>query len=335
MRVFKLIFFVALVLAAVELTFRVYLYGPAALDPRRMDSFNQIHHSGLVRRATNPEIYFELKPDLSDWYKGVRFTTNAAGLRDDSHALQPADDAFRIAVVGSSWTMGSGVELPDIWHQQLERQLSADAGRRVELINFGVDQYGFREIVATLEHKAMTYQPDMVIVAVTHYTPAVLWPAEAIPYVPSPQRHPFFDSHALRVVDLRLGLGWFPPADSTRPRVKEAAQADRQIRETARRLLAIEEQHGVPVVIAKLAYTRAWGRNNVASAGQGLAAYQALDYIDVTDAVVANGIAPEKLQISIWDTHPNAFAHGLIATALREELSTRGLLPGPEAVTQR
>lgn len=327
MRFLKPLLFVVLVLVAVELTFRVYLYGPAALDPRRMDSFNQIHHSGLVRRAADPEVYFELKPNLDEWYKGERFATNSAGMRDDEQPLNKPADTFRIAVVGSSWTMGSGVEVQEIWHQQLEAQLNADKAARFELLNFGVDQYGFREIIATLEQKALRYQPDMILFAVTHYTPAVLWPEVAEPYVESARRHPFFDCHALRVLDFRLNLGLFPPDTSVRERVSEKQQFARQVSATAERLIRIEEDHGIPVVIAKLAYMQPWGDKAPDERNTGLATYPEFDYFDVTERVMANGVPPERLSVSVWDTHPNPFAHGLIAAAVLEELQERRLLP--------
>lgn len=329
MRILKPILFVVLLLLAVELTFRVYLYGPAAMDPRRMDSFNQIHHSGLVRPAADPEVYFELKPNLDDWYKGVRFVTNTAGMRDDEHPQTKPAGTYRIAVVGSSWTMGSGVELEDIWHQQLEAQLNAEGELNYELLNFGVDQYGFREIVATLEQKALAFQPDMILFAVTHYTPAVLWPDVAEPYRETARRHPFFDCHTLRVIDFRLGLGLYAADDTTRLRVTDDKQAEQQIGRTVSRLRAIERNYGIPVVIVKLGYTKAWDRKAKETATRGLAAYPEFDYLDIADRVIARGVAPEQLRVSVWDTHPNAYAHGLIADAIRAELNERQLLSTP------
>jgi len=327
MRMLRPVLFLLAVLVMVELPFRIYLYGPAAINPLKMDSFNQIHHSGLVRSAEDPAQYFELLPNLDTWYKGTRFRTNSTGLRDAEYPLTRPDDTFRVAVIGSSWTMGSGVAIEDVWHSVMERRLNERAnGRRIEFINFGVDQYGLGEILATLRNKALAYQPDLILMALTYYTPAVLWDDSQESYQVLPRRHPFFDSHALRVIDHRLGLGWFAPDISQRERVSGGKPFQAQLERFAAELESVSREADVPVVIAKFAIVRGWGMQDEPQQSAVLAANPAFTYIDLTDPVTNAGYERDELVVSVWDSHPNERAHELIADALADELLRREIL---------
>lgn len=327
MRFLAPVLFILALLLAVELSFRVYLYGPSALNPVKMNSFNQIHHSGLVRASAVPEIGYELLPDQDVWYKGTRFRTNSAGLRDREYSLEKPADTFRVVVVGSSWTMGSGVEIEDVWHSQLEERLNAEAGStRVEIINFGVDQYGLGEIIATLEHKALAYDPDLVVFVVTQFTPTLLWPEEPEPYRAIDRRHPFFDIHALRVLDHRFEFGLFDHTEGMRAQARGEDAHRRQAGRAAERLIALARTMEPPMIIVRIAYMRGWKKGE--KPGESVfATLPGIDYADTTERVRSTGYPPSALRISVWDSHPNARAHGLIADAVYQVLSERGLLP--------
>jgi hypothetical protein len=328
MKFIKPLLLIGAVLLMVELSFRVYLFGVNSLNPLRMNSYTQIHDSGLTQAATVPAVYFELRPDSNGWYKGERFTTNSAGLRDTEYpAVKPAD-TFRIAVLGSSWTMGSGVLLEDVWHSRLEQELNAaSADQHFEVISFGVDQYGLGEIVATLEHKVPAYDPDLVIIAITHYTPTVLWPDPPIAYEQSTRRNPFFNYYTARVIDLRLNLGLFPNSDTRRASVAGSGEFRRQLNRALQNFSAYNTTTGTPVAIVRLAYTGGWKIKNEAVSSLFDTLDENLVYFDVLDQVRGQGYRPPQLRISNWDSHPNALAHQLIADATRNSLIANELLP--------
>ena len=126
MRIIRPIVFIVLLGLAVELSFRIFMYGPASLNPVVMNSMTQIHDSGFLKKADVPEVRYELRPNIDTIYKGIAFKTNSAGLRDDEYTLEKPTGTFRIVVLGSSWTMGSGVANADTWHSQLEAKLNAE-----------------------------------------------------------------------------------------------------------------------------------------------------------------------------------------------------------------
>jgi hypothetical protein len=331
MRFLKPLLFIGAVLLMVELSFRVYLFGVNSLNPLRMNSYTQIHDSGLTQAASVPAVYFELRPDSNSWYKGERFTTNSAGLRDTEYAKDKPADTFRVAVLGSSWTMGSGVLLENVWHSLLEQELNAtNAKLNFEVISFGVDQYGLGEIVATLEHKVPAYDPDLVIIALTHYTPTVLWPEPPITYEPSARRNPFFNYYTARVIDLRLNLGLFPNSDTRRESVAGDGDFRRQLYRALQSFSTYNTTTGTPVAIVRLAYTGRWTIKNQTVGSLFDTLDDNLVYFDVLEQVRSQGHKPRQLRISNWDSHPNAMAHQLIAEAVRNSLIANELLPSAD-----
>jgi lysophospholipase L1-like esterase len=327
LQIVRLFIFFLILLLMTELSFRIWLYGPASLSPAHMNSYTQIHDSGMIQAADIPEIVYELKPDLDTLYKGVTFRTNSAGQRDNEYHVTKPDHTYRIAVLGSSWTMGSGVQAEDIWHSQLETMLNGRANETsYELINFGVDQYSVGEIIASVEYKALNYDPDLIVVALTHFTPSILWQDPPPPYEGKATRYPFFDLHTLRVIDNALGAGWFRDENSRRPTTAGTDKFEGQMFKAYDRLAQISATSGVPIIIVKLAYVRGWGKNkNTASSGQ--ASWERnLPYFDLTDKVRANNYTAPELRISVWDSHPNPLGHKLLAKAALEVLQEQGLL---------
>ena len=330
MQLIRIVIFVLALLVMTELTFRVYLYGLASLSPARMDSYTQINDSGLVQRASDPAINYELKPNLDTWYKGAQFKTNSAGLRGGKHALEKPAGIKRVAVLGSSWTMGSGVEEDDIWHAQLETALNSHKDQtQYEFINFAVDQYNVGEIVATLEKKVPAYNPDMVVIALTYFTPKIAWEDPPQIYEIKPKRHPFFDLHALRVLDYNLRTGWFTDADNHRKLLPVGAPGFRQQLEKAiKRMDTFVTETGIPVIIVRMAFQKGWGKKKQDLAGELIdLSGTNLTYFNLTDKIRALGYKPSQLKISVWDSHPNRLGHQLIADTLHEELINSDFLP--------
>ena len=333
MRLIRIILFLLAIVVMTELSFRVYLYGPASLNPVRMDSYTQIHDSGLVQAASDPAINYELKPNLNGWYKGARFRTNSAGLRGVEHATEKPAGIQRIAVLGSSWTMGSGVEENEIWLAQLEKKInSGKAQISHEFINFAVDQYNLGEIVATLEQKVPAYDPDLIVIALTYYTPTVLWEDPPPIYEVKPKRHPFFDLHSLRVLDYKLGTGWFKDTGGRRRSISaEDAGFSQQVPKAIKRMDSFTSDTGIPVIIVRLAYQKSWDKKKQDLISKLIESSETdLTYISLTDGIQTLGYKPAQLRISVWDSHPNPLCHQLIADTLHEELIKSGFLPAQD-----
>lgn len=88
---------------------------------------------------------------------------NNLGLRGGDIAPQKDAHTFRIAMLGDSFTMGKGVEDGETFSALLEAELNGAAGRRVEVLNAGVDSYA--PILSFLQLKAqlLPLAPDLVM----------------------------------------------------------------------------------------------------------------------------------------------------------------------------
>ena len=104
------------------------------------------------------------------WQKeGEAFITiNSAGLRDREHRVEKPAGTFRIAVLGDSYTEAMQVPMEQTYWARIEQELkgcSALAGRRVEVVNFGVSGYSTAQELLVLRHKVQPYHPDLVLLA--------------------------------------------------------------------------------------------------------------------------------------------------------------------------
>ena len=86
---------------------------------------------------------------------------NSQGLRDKEYSYDKPEGIFRILVLGDSFTWGYGVELEEIFTEQLEEMFDGN----VEVINAGVTGYGTDQELLYLEREGIMYSPDVVVVA--------------------------------------------------------------------------------------------------------------------------------------------------------------------------
>ncbi len=247
----------------VESSYRVYVAGPSALNPLRANSLNTIMRSEFVRLSEYPDIFFELKPDMQGWFRNVPFATNSAGMADVEHPREKPPGVFRVAIAGSSWTMPAGVERADAWHAALLRMLQEEAGlAQLEFLNFAVEQYGLREIVGTVRHKALAWQPDLIMVAITGFTSSFVWePTDPQQQLPA-RSYPFLQSYVLSAFGAALGWNSSAPADD-RPRLDpdQAAERLNQIRRAFSELHDLVADEQIPVVVILLGFYPFCGRS--------------------------------------------------------------------------
>jgi hypothetical protein len=112
-----------------------------------------------------------LRPGVEGWYRNegrayVRINSN--GLRDREHTFAKPHGTFRIAVLGDSFAEALQVPMERTFWGVLEKRLAGCAslaGRKVEVINFGVAGYGTTHELVTLRQEVWKYSPDLVLLA--------------------------------------------------------------------------------------------------------------------------------------------------------------------------
>jgi len=115
------------------------------------------------------QVGYTLHPSMSGTLKYQTFTTNRHGLRDQEYSLEKPPRTYRIALLGSSYSMGSGVADDEVYEAIVEERLNREhaGGRfdRYEILNFAIGGYTHAHQVALYEQTARTFEPDAVLLA--------------------------------------------------------------------------------------------------------------------------------------------------------------------------
>jgi hypothetical protein len=314
-----------------EGTARLVVFGPGGLDPRRVGIWRDLDPAELVRFETEPDLVYEYKPDLDLFFKGVHFRTNSRGMRDREYALEKPAGTFRVAVLGSSFTLPVGVEIEDAFHSLLEERCSRErAPERCEFLNFAVGMHGPGQFLAMLRHRALAFEPDLVLVSVT----ALAAPRMFADFRDVPPRDvlrlvaPHGRSILVKLIQSRLGLGRLPFGSSPLalpPSVPEPQQVVAQLGELSRALQ-------LPLVVVRLEYDPA-PPTALERTLEARVLREGMLYLDTRSAF--RGERPQDFWIHELDPHPNQRAHASFADVLEAFLRSHDLFSGSRTRTER
>jgi hypothetical protein len=82
--------------------------------------------------------------------------------RDFYYPPEKPSGAFRIIVIGDSFTFGGKVHFDDTFPKRLERMLNLNRnGRKVEVLNWGVPGYSTAHEVQLFKDAVATFNPDL------------------------------------------------------------------------------------------------------------------------------------------------------------------------------
>lgn len=155
-----------------DIALRFIPLGPRGYDPPRFEP------SGVpfTRLPDGPLIYqsgarFSSRYDPAGDARGyfgsagrIEYEINSLGLRGPLPPVEKGAGVYRVICLGDSFTFGEGVKEGDTWPRQLERLLASRMpGRRVEVINAGVQACDTKDAAALYLLKLAAYRPDVVI----------------------------------------------------------------------------------------------------------------------------------------------------------------------------
>lgn len=114
------------------------------------------------------DVFALSKPDQRANYRGVLYTTNSRGLRNAEIPLIKPPDTFRIAAIGDSYTMGSGVRAEQAYPALLEAVLAGSEGtRRFEVVNLGLSGLSLEQSLNVRVPVGLEYSPDLFLYGFT------------------------------------------------------------------------------------------------------------------------------------------------------------------------
>ena len=116
---------------------------------------------------TNDEQDYEMVPNKQGRFMGAMVSTNRWGFRDKDYSKSRPDHTYRMALVGPSTAMASGVENNESFEAVLEDRLNAQARtnaiRSYEVLNFGVAAYAPLHVMYQLPRKVFTFEPNALL----------------------------------------------------------------------------------------------------------------------------------------------------------------------------
>jgi hypothetical protein len=284
------------------------------LSLKRSPSWAKLPQTAAARETGDYRL-LELMPFADVVFKGARFRTNGWGMRDREYSRSKPDGTYRIAVLGGSFVMGSGVEddetFETVLEQRLNRDLSPRSGLRYEILNFAVGGYGPLPRLMSLELKAFAFEPD-----------AVLYVTQA-------------GDLAMEVHQMRLAIernAW-PPYRFVRDLLEQAgirkgmseAEMLRRLRPHAQALLSWVDQ-----TIARQCTERGvlpmwvWLPSLDPKAAGKPAPRPPPGFLAMNLEGLFDGRDFTSLRLREWDFHPNAHGHRMIADRLYAEILERG-----------
>lgn len=131
------------------------------------------HYRDILRANPNHISYF-VADDLLGWTIGPSrlsrdglYASSREGIRSPRSGITYADraPAYRIALLGDSFSFGLEVPFEDTWGARLEQKL----GPQAQVLNFGVDGYGVDQAYLRYQRDVRPWHPDLVILGfITH-----------------------------------------------------------------------------------------------------------------------------------------------------------------------
>jgi hypothetical protein len=122
----------------------------------------------LLKLSRFDDRVYELEPGLRGSFASKLFHTNSSGFRGRERSEEKPAGTLRIVGLGDDQMLGLGVAEGQSYLDLLERQLNERASEEVryEALNFAVAGYNTAMQVATFEHAARHFDPDLVVL---HY----------------------------------------------------------------------------------------------------------------------------------------------------------------------
>lgn len=256
-----------------------------------------------------------MTPSANMTYEGKVYTTNEWGMRDKPYTKEKPAGTKRIGVIGSSHTMGWGVNDSDVCDRLAEERLNKE-GMPYELLNFSVNGYDPIQKTITLETRMLDFNLDAVFIfchriektwIIDHLVQRVKG-KKALP-------DPFIE-------EIVKKAGVTPEMDNAVLKIRLSAYGSELLGWSLKKFAETCRARGVKTAFI---YMPEKGRvsfsDNDITELFTFAKEAGFDIIaDYADAY--KGYPDKEIQVSDFDDHPNALAHHLLADRIYETIKS-------------
>jgi D-alanyl-lipoteichoic acid acyltransferase DltB (MBOAT superfamily) len=286
-----------------------------------------------LAQFTDDFLLLELVPSKSILYHGKRFSTNRWGMRDKDYEQIAPPDTYRAVLLGPSFVMGSGVADDEMFDELLEEHLNREnAGEKIkkyEILNFGVAGYSALQELAIFETRGLSFKPDAVFYVAHQLDEEILVRNLANRYLAGVDI-PYDYLHEIRRRSgVEQGMTQVEAERLLKPFGAELVSW------TYRRLVEISAERGITPVWIFVPTLEMPLQESELTKLTRLA--EEANFIVLDLSGIYENLETDRLIVAVWDKHPNASGHRLIAEqlyqALREnaEKIQMGLPPDPSA----
>jgi lysophospholipase L1-like esterase len=286
----------------------------------------------------------------------VEYRISSQAMRDREFSLEKSPGSVRIVCLGDSVTYGTGVDHEDTLPKQLEALLRAGhPGVPIEVLNAGIYATNTTQQVAWYRFGIQRFKPDLVLVITTlpdasgrniqsrpanQEVPQARWvkrlgltsglwePEDAKQLAPAFQRTLWLRRHS-RLIDLiahRLHGALLAPIHRLNYRLDWAEgspgrQAVAESLSLLKQVTDFEQQQLIVAMYPTLDTLDARGYPYLAEIEilRGICTDIGIAFIDLLPPLL--GQNARAMQAHVHDRHPNAYAHGLVARYLAEQLN--------------
>jgi D-alanyl-lipoteichoic acid acyltransferase DltB (MBOAT superfamily) len=294
---------------------------PADWDENLDDTEAAIHPDNFLLTV--------LLPNTEISFKKYPLRTNRWGMRDREYAKEVPPNTTRLAFIGSSHVLGSGVANEQVFEHILEQNLNratASAAERYEILNFAMVAYSALQQLYLVETKVSEFKPHTVVYfqlegderfILRNLSMAIRGNIE-IPY------------EFPKAVVAELGLNSSQTDEEIR--LLLTPHAERIHAWAEEQLVAQIKTIGARPFCVLLPRVQARPDDEIAEQRQRVTRSAGCHTLNVAD--VYDGYSQKDLQLASWDNHPNAIGHELIARRLYDELTkVPGLLRPADVAT--
>jgi hypothetical protein len=268
-------------------------------------------------KQTHDLLHGELVPSAEIFFKGAILRTNRWGMRDKDYELEKPPSTYRIALLGSSHSMGAGVADNETFEAILEDRWNLEndghAHARYEILNFAVGGYGpFQQLMA-LHRKALAFDPDAVYYAAYSYDLRQII-VDVVYIISSGADTPYYPE----VMEIARMAGVTERTSTVMATWHLFSRRAEFTSWVYRRIVSDCRARGILPVWVLLPQPGESPQDPVAvetaqlATNAGFVVMNLMDVFDHHDA--------RSIQLAEWDHHTNAKGHRLIAERLYQEL---------------
>ena len=296
----------------------------AMSDVGRPDDWVNISDTDAVG-ASQGLIGRPLRPNLNIVHKGADFRTNQWGMRDREYTKNKPARTYRIALLGTSYAMGTGVDNKHVFESLVEKHLNDEyAGGdydRYEILNFAQEGFLFANQVGQCQDVVLDFEPDAVFV-IDNGTVGrrmakrmAMKPETWQGMYPKPWLQQWADAN---------GVGDHGGAGTRAQREALRTASDELPMKFLTDIVDLCGRDG-----AKMGWI--WLPVNKEPDPEHQLAYEQrrpqvieLGMVPLSLMDAFEGHSPQSLAVAPWDEHPNAQGHRLLADALIRALEEQG-----------